>query len=104
MNLIRGDLHPDEPSPTLSQVFISRQRVKRERVPIQVILQIEHQWEARTCEFGFVPRPIVILMRNQPADGSFYRGIFRADDGEQADQSPGRLRRRALPFALQRWI
>src|ERR1700675_2315335 len=100
LQLLRENLHSAKSPAALVHVVIAAERIEREGVSVQVILQIKNARETRAGKLIFVPSAVGVLMLNEPCHRSFHGRIARADHGEKADQSPGRLRRRARSLSL----
>src|ERR1700690_2832263 len=75
-------------------LYVSKtsQRVKRERIAIQVILQIENGWESSAGKFLLIPSSIFVLRFDQVFRREQRSRIIRSHSCQQADQTPGRLR------------
>src|SRR5215813_10980916 len=80
----------------LGLIAESRQRIQRERIPVEVVLQIENAREARAGEIRFAPGAIAVLLRHQGRNRLLNRGIVRLRSCQQSDQSPSGLRGRAI--------
>src|SRR5580658_8787610 len=104
LQLRRGNLQSGERPAALTQIVIACERVEREGVSIQVILQIKNTGETGAGKFRLVPGPIGILLLEEPCHGSLNRRIIRTSSGQQTNQAPSGLRRSALSFAFQRRI
>jgi len=60
LHFIGADLHANIFPPGLTQIIVTRQRIEREGISIQVIFQVEHLRKPGAREFGFVPRPCLL--------------------------------------------
>src|SRR5580658_375067 len=96
----RSDLQAGEGRAALEQIAVTRQRVERETVSIEMVFEIEDPGKTGACEISLVPRTVGILIVDQPGDGAPGSSVFRAREGKKSDYGPGGLRRRAdsLPF------
>src|ERR1700680_1950865 len=85
---------------TLHLIAESRERIKRERIAVEVILQIKHARKSGAGKIGFAPRAIRILLVDQISDRLLNRRIIGLGAREQPNQAPSGLRCRAvsLPF------
>src|ERR1700728_78745 len=70
LQFLSRNLHADEFALPLAHVVIARESVQRERVAINVILQIKDAGKSRAGEFRFVPGSVFVLIRHQPGDGT----------------------------------
>src|ERR1700733_6953751 len=102
LDLFGTNLHARKFSSPLAQVVISRQRIQRERIPVEVILQIENTGGTGTRKLGLIPGAIGVLMGHQPFYSTLDRRIVGSRNCQQPNQSPRGLRSGALPPALPR--
>src|SRR2546430_9256243 len=81
-------------------VGVTRQRVDREGIPIEVVFQVKHTGETRAGKIRLAPGAIVPLLIDEVGRRLSDGGIADFRAGQQSDQPPSRLRRRAraLPF------
>src|SRR5262249_6030944 len=77
------------------EVAIARERPQREEFGVAVITQIEHAREARRRVARLVPEAVVALCARQIVDPALDRGMVDLPCRHEAEQRPGRLRRRA---------
>src|SRR5579862_4782573 len=85
------------------QIAVSRERVQREIVSIEMIFQIKHAGESSARKLLLIPGAVRILLIDQVRHGSLYGRIVALGGGKKADQTPGSLRWRAaaLPFQFR---
>src|SRR6202158_1343366 len=97
--------HRAEFGRTAQFILIARQRIQREIVLIQMVLQIKNAGKAGAGEFRLFPSSLAGLLFGEIADAALnhpFRGQFvLLARGQQADQSPRGLRRGADSLALQ---
>src|SRR5580698_3617279 len=104
LQVVGADLRTHKILPALAHVVIARQRVERERNPVEVILQIENAGKTSARELVLVPRPVRILVLEKPRYSTLNGRVIRSYHGKQSDQTPGGLRSRARAFRFQRRI
>src|ERR1700685_2358783 len=104
LQIIGGNLDADVFFAALTQIIIASQSVERERIRVQMVLQVKDLRETGASKLGFVPGAVVVLMRNEPLDGALDGRIVRANAFQKTDQAPGCLRGGTLPFRLQSGI
>src|SRR5689334_8304031 len=88
----------------LRRIAVSRQRVKRKIIAVQVIFQVEDTRKPRAGKFLFGPRAVGLLPLQQVQDGARHRQIAGVAGRQQSNQSPGRLRGRAYALAFERSV
>src|SRR5437016_14571312 len=71
------------------------ERHQREVVTVEVVAEVEVAREARAGEETLLPRAVRALRADEPVDATLDGGARRAIGGEQAEESPRGLRRRA---------
>src|ERR1700746_3527810 len=99
-----GNLQSERFAPAFAHVVEARERVKRKRIAVEVIFQIENARKTRASKFRFIPRAVFILVLGKPSSGALGSRIVRPNRCKQADQSPRGLRCGALAFAFERRV
>src|ERR1700690_1693430 len=84
----------------LGLIAIARQCVHRERILVEVILQIEDARKTGAREVVFTPRSVGVLLLYQVGRCPRDRRIIRIRARHQPDQAPSRLRRGAVALPL----
>ena len=83
-------------------IGITRQRVHREGIPVEVVFQIKNARETGPREIRLAPGAIFMLLVDEIGNGFADSGIAGVRSRKQTDQSPGSLRCRAGALALGR--
>src|ERR1700675_2010077 len=66
----------------------TRERIKRERIAVQVVLQVKDTREACAGELGFAPGAIRILLLDKIGHRFLNRRIARLGSSQQSNQAP----------------
>src|SRR6266478_548013 len=85
---------------TTRLIGIAREGVDRERIAIEMILQIEDAGKTGAGEIRLAPGAVVPLLVDEIGNGFGDRGVVDVSAGEKADETPSGLRSgaRALAF------
>src|SRR5690349_5634261 len=101
MCCLRANLESVKLLRVLLQIAVPRERVQREIVPIEVILQVKDARKTGSRKLLFIPGPIGILLFEQMPHSLADSRIIAIRSGQEANQAPGGLRWRAGSLALQ---
>src|SRR5216683_3739036 len=82
-------------------VVEASQRINRERVAVEVVLQIENAGKTSSGEVVFFPRAVIVLLLHQIFRGFGNGWIAGISGSKQPDESPRGLRRRTVALAFR---
>src|SRR3974377_1916463 len=80
---------------------VPRQRINREGILVQVVLQVKHAWKPGPGKLFLAPPTVRVLLFPQGRRRSRDGCIVTVGSREQSNQSPRRLRRGAVSLPLR---
>src|SRR5438445_718087 len=86
------------PRPVLAE------RNQREVVPVEVVAEVEMTREARAGERTLLPGTVRALGADEPVDAALHGRARRPVGGQEPEERPGGLRRRALALPGERLV